>query len=89
MRYPNPFSCFLACGLVAAAGVATAVDAQAEADSPAGTFVLDKDGQPLMLAHSKGRPVPRKKRNTSYKTIDVKDGGTIEGAAWIRSRMRR
>lgn len=87
MRYLSQFSCFLACGLVAAVGVAATVEARADADSPMGTFVLDKDGQPLMLAHTRGRPAPRKRRKTSYKVIDVKNGGTIEGVVIYKGRL--
>ena len=59
----------------------------AETEGPKGSFVLDKDGRPLMLAHSKGRPRPSKKRNTSYKFIEVKDGGTIEGLVLYKGKL--
>lgn len=59
----------------------------AQAEAPGGTFVLDHDGRPLMLAHSIGRPQPNKKLNTSYKTMDVENGGTIEGVIIYKGKL--
>ena len=87
MQFPMSKSRVWACVLIVSAGVGVGTTVRGEDRRPGGTFVLDANGQPLMLAHTLGQPRPSKGRKTTYQVIEIKAGGTIEGVVLYKDKL--